>query len=123
MDLAWKNHQIKITGNWTGRWLFLAPDYELWIDDTKLDRRGGPRLNPKLEAIVEDEDGTLHHIAADIISVAGFRPSCQVTVEGEEIASGKIKVQNILNPFLVIFIMVASVTMLYIGPEVLGGYF
>ena len=123
METSWNDHQIKITGNWTGRWLFLAPDYELWIDDTKLDRRGGPRLNPKLEGIVEDEDGTLHHIAAEIVSIIGVRPSVMLTVEGEEIAQGKVKVQNLLNPFLVLFILVAVLAMLYVGPDVLRSYF
>ena len=43
MEADWKDHKIKVTGNWTGRWLYLAPDYELWVDDQKVDRAGGPR--------------------------------------------------------------------------------
>lgn len=123
METEWKGYQISVRGNWTLRWLYLAPDYELWVGETRLDRRGGPRLNPKLEGLIEDKDGTLHHLSADIVSLIGYRPSVQITIEGENIASGKIKVQNFLNPFLVIFILISVVAMFYVGPTVLRDLF
>ncbi|MFU8803096.1 MAG: hypothetical protein ACNA8W_04725 [Bradymonadaceae bacterium] len=119
MEIQWKDHTLKVTGNWTGRWLYLAPDYELWLDDQRLDRSGGPRLRPKLEAIYEDTGGELHHIEADLISIAGIRPLCEISVEGEVIASSRVRVENILNPFLIIVIILSTVVMLYVGPDVL----
>lgn len=119
MQVQWKDHTLKVTGNWTGRWLYLAPDYELWIDDQQLDKSGGPRLRPRLEAIYEDEDGELHHIQADLVSVIGFRPSCQITVEGEELALDNVRVENFLNPFLMLFILASTAVMLMVGPEVI----
>ncbi|QED27288.1 hypothetical protein FRD01_08535 [Microvenator marinus] len=118
MQADWNGHAIKITGNWTFRWLFLAPEYELWIDDQRIDRTGGPRLSPKLEAMVEDE-GEIFHIEADILSIAGWRPKCDLSVGGELLKSDKIEVENFLNPFLVIFILAATSVMLYVGPTVL----
>jgi hypothetical protein len=119
MQTQWKGHTLKVTGNWPGRWLYLAPDYELWLDDQRLDRCGGPRLRPKLEAVYEDESGELHHIEADLISIVGMRPNCTISVEGEVLHSECVRVDNILNPFLMIFIMLATVVMLYVGPDVL----
>ena len=123
MDADWQGHKISVRGNWTARWLWLAPDYELLIDDESVDRAGGPRLHPKLEAVVEDEDGELHHIEAEVLSVIGWRPSCELTVEGEVLESGNINVENFLNPFLILFIVASTVVMLWIGPEVLRKYF
>lgn len=122
MQADWQGHTISVKGNWTARWLWLAPDYELIIDDQRVDRVGGPRLHPKLEAVVEDEEGELHHIEADILSVIGWRPSCELTVEGEVLQSGKIIVENFLNPFLMVFIFASTVVMLWIGPDVLRQY-
>lgn len=119
MQAEWRDHTISVKGNWTARWLWLAPDYELWVDDERVDRIGGPRLHPKLEAVVEDEEGDIHHIEADILSVIGWRPSCELTIEGEPLESGKISVSNFLNPFLIIFIIASTIVMLYIGPDVL----
>lgn len=119
MQVQWKDHTLKVTGNWTGRWLFLAPDYELWLDEQLLDKTGGPRLRPRLEAIYEDEEGELHHIQADLVSVIGFRPSCQITVEGEEVALDHVRVENFLNPFLMLFILISTAIMFMIGPDVL----
>lgn len=123
MDVEWKGHKVKITGNWTGRWLFLAPDYELWVDDQKVDRAGGPRLSPKLEAIIEDEEGAMHHIEAEVLSIVGWKPRVELAIGGEHVASGRIVVENLLNPFLVIFILVSTAVMLYVGPDVLRGLF
>ncbi len=121
MEAEWQDHKITVKGNWTGRWLWLAPDYELWIDDQRVDKTGGPRLHPKLEAVVEDEEGDLHHIEADILSVIGWRPSCELTVEGEVLQSGHVAVENFLNPFLILIIIVSTIVMLYVGPDVLRG--
>lgn len=123
MEAEWNGHKIRIEGNWTARWLYLAPDYELWLDDEKLDRSGGPRLHPKLEAVVEDQEGSIHHIEVDILSIIGWKPDATLMVEGEEIGSGKIPVQNFINPFLVVIILVSTVVMLYLGPSVLRQYF
>ena len=122
MQAEWQGHVISVKGNWTARWLWLAPDYELLIDDEQVDRTGGPRLHPKLEAVVEDEDGELHHIEADILSVIGWRPTCELTVEGEVLQSGNINVENFLNPFLMLVIFASTVVMLWIGPDVLRQY-
>jgi len=122
LQKEWNGHMISVKGNWTARWLWLAPEYELWLDEERLDRAGGPRIHPRLEAMVEDEEGELHHIEADILSLVGFRPSCELTVEGELIANDNIRVENFLNPFLILVIMVSTVVMLYVGPTVLRQY-
>lgn len=123
MQAEWQGHTISVKGNWTARWLWLAPDYELFIDDERVDRTGGPRLHPKLEAVVEDEDGELHHIEADILSVVGWKPSCELTVEGETLASAQIEVENFINPFLILFIFASTIVMMWVGPDVLRSYF
>ncbi|RAL20947.1 hypothetical protein DL240_14840 [Lujinxingia litoralis] len=119
MEVQWRDHTLKVTGDWTLRWLYLAPQYELWLDDQKLDSRGGPRLKPLLEAIYEDEEGELHHIEAELVSVIGYRPYCEIKVEGEVIAADKVRVENFINPFLMLVIMASTVVMLYLGPEVI----
>lgn len=119
MEVQWREHTLRVTGDWTGKWLFLAPEYQLWLDDELLDKSGGPRLSPKMEAIFEDEDGEHHHIEASLVSIIGFRPSCEVTVEGEPLARGNVRVENFLNPFLVVFILVSTAYMFYVGPEVI----
>ena len=119
METQWNGHTLKVTGDWTGRWLYLAPDYELWLDDQRLDRAGGPRVKPHLEAIFEDEDGALHHIEADLVSIVGLRPVCEICVEGDVIATDRVRVQNFLNPFLILVILISTVVMLYVGPEVI----
>jgi hypothetical protein len=119
MEIPWKQHTLKVTGDWPGRWAYLAPDYELWLDDQRLDRSGGLRLRPKLEAIYEDEQGHHHHISAELVSIVGIRPMCEIRVEGEVIASDYVRVANVLNPVLVIFILVCTVVMFYVGPEAL----
>lgn len=122
MQAEWQGHTISVKGNWTARWLWLAPDYELYIDDERVDRTGGPRLHPKLEAVVEDDDGELHHIEAEILSVIGWKPSCELTVEGETVASERIVVDNFINPFLILFIFASTIVMLWVGPDVLRSY-
>lgn len=123
MEAKWKDFTLRVTGDYSGKWLFLAPEYELWIDDQLLDHSGGPRLSPKMEAIFEDEDGSHHHIEASLLSIVGFRPSCEITVEGEPLAAGNVRVQNFLNPFLVIFIIVSTIYMIYVGPDVIRQFF
>lgn len=122
MEFQWKDHTLKVTGNWTARWLFLAPEYELWLDDEVLDRQGGPRLHPLLKAIYEDEDGTLHHIEAELVSIIGFRPQCDIAIEGDVVATDRVTVQNFINPFLVLAILISVGAMIYVGPEVIEQY-
>ncbi len=122
MEAQWKGQTLKVTGNWTARWLFLAPVYQLWLDDQLLDEQGGPRLSPKLEALFEDENGEISHIEADLLSIIGFRPSCEISIEGELLATDHVEVENFLNPFLMLFILAATVAMFYVGPEVLQRY-
>lgn len=122
MNVDWNDHTLEITGDWTGRWLFLAPEYELWLDDQCLDRCGGPRTRPILEALYEEESGEIHHIEAELVSLIGHRPRCQVSVDGELVSSDRVRVQNFLNPFLVISILISTAIMLYLGPEVLARY-
>ena len=119
MEVQWRDHTLRVTGDWNGKWLFLAPEYQLWLDDQLLDRSGGPRLSPKMEAIYEDEEGAHHHIEASLISIIGFRPSCEINVEGEPISIGNVRVENFLNPFLVVFILVSVAYMFYVGPDVI----
>lgn len=119
MEVKWNDHTLKVTGNWTGRWLYLAPDYELWIDDQRIDRSGGPRVRPRLEGVFEDEQGQLHHIEADLVSIVGIRPLCEISVEGNILATDRVRVQNILNPLLLLIIVLSTIVMLYVGPEVL----
>lgn len=123
MQAQWREHTLRVTGDWTHRYLFLAPTYELWLDDVRLDRSGGPRVSPRLEAIFEDEDGELHHIQANLVSIFGFRPSCEITVEGQQLTKGNLRVENILNPILILVILISTSVMLYLGPAVLRGLF
>lgn len=118
MDVQWNDHTLKVTGNWTGRWLFLAPEYQLWLDDQLLDTRGGPRLQPILEAIYEEEDGSRHHIKAELLSIIGFKPRCEILVEDELLASDHVRVENFLNPFLMLVILASTAVMIYVGPDV-----
>ncbi len=119
MQCDWNGYTLEVRGDWTGRWAFLAPEYELWLNDQQLDTGGGPRVSPELEAIFEDTDGDLHHIKASIISIAGIRPRCEITVEGEAVATGRVPVKNILNPLLIMTIIASIAAMVYVGPDVL----
>ena len=135
MESSWNDHAIRVTGNWTARYLFLAPQYELWLDDQRIDLKGGPRLHTTLEAIVEleqdeakggeregDEAVTRHHVEAKVLSIAGIRPLCELFVDGKLIHSERVKVENVLNPFLLLFILAATSWMIYVGPDVLRTY-
>jgi len=128
MQTTWRGHTIKVQGNWVGRYLFLAPEYELWLDDELLDKNGGPRLRPRLEAIIEEDpeddsaDPQRFHIEADILSIIGMRPGCDLIVDGEVINSDTVFVDNKLNPILLLFILGASLWMLYVGPDILRSY-
>lgn len=119
MEYDWHGHTIKITGNWVGKYLYLVPQYELWLDDERLDQIGGPRLRPKLEAIIEDEEGQTHHINVELLSIAGIRPLCTLSIGEEVVMEEKLRVENVLNPFLVLFILASTMVMLYVGPDVL----
>jgi hypothetical protein len=121
MQYEWQDHTIEVTGSWAGKYLYLAPEYTLMLDGDVLESLGGPRMRPELEAIIEDEEGNTHHIKAQLLSLAGFRPMCTLSIGEEIVAEEKIRVQNLLNPFLVLFILLASMGMLYVGPEVIRG--
>jgi len=116
METTWRGHTLSVTGDWTGRWLYMAPQYELKLDGDVLATGGGPKVNHTLEAKFE-EDGTTYVIAADILSVAGVRPACELFIDDDPVASGRVKVANLLNPLLVFFIIAATLTMLYVGPD------
>lgn len=122
LEVQWKGHNLEVSGNWTWRWLYLAPIYELHIDGEFVDRVGGPRVRPRLEAMVEDDDGEIYHIAADLLSLVGFKPTCDVTVDGDPVGSGKLRVDNFINPFLVLIILISTGIMMYVGPDVLRQY-
>jgi hypothetical protein len=119
LEVEWNGHALQVSGNWTWRWLFLAPIYELHIDGEFVDRVGGPRVRPRLEAIVEDENGDIYHIDAQLVSIIGFKPTCEVSVEGEVVDSGRVRVANFLNPFLMLVILISTGVMLYLGPDVI----
>lgn len=125
METKWNEHCVKVTGNWTGRWLFLAPQYELWIDDQRLDLSGGPRIHPKLEGVFIDDRGDEEitcHIEAEILSLFGIRPKCDLFINNELVDSGRVQVENLLNPILLIFIISTVGLMIYLGPKVLRQY-
>jgi hypothetical protein len=122
MEAQWREHTLSVRGDWPARWLFLAPSYELWLDDTLLDKVGGPRMHARLEAIYEDEDGARHLISAEVLSIIGFRPSCELTVGGELLKKERVRVENFINPLLIIFIIGAICSMFIVGPKVLRQY-
>jgi hypothetical protein len=122
LEVEWNGHTIEVSGNWTWRWLYLAPIYELRIDGEFVDRVGGPRTRPRLEAIVEDEDGEVYHIGAELLSLVGYKPSCEISIEGEIVQSGRVRVENFLNPFLVLIIVISTGVMLYLGPDIIQKY-
>ncbi len=122
MQTEWNGYTIEVRGDWTYRWLYLAPEYELFIDDRQVDRTGGPILHPELEGLFEDTDGDVHHIEVEILSIVGYRPDCDITVDGEALTSGSVHVRNVLNPLLSMFILFSTVIMLYLGPSVLRAY-
>ncbi len=122
MKIDWRGHTLEVRGNWTYRWLYLAPEYELLVDGEQIDRTGGPIVRPTLEAKIEDDDGQMHLVEIKLLSIAGFRPRGKFSVDGELLDSGRVPVRNVLNPFLVLIIIASTVIMLYLGPEVLREY-
>lgn len=123
LEVEWKGHTVSVSGDWTWRWLCLAPIYELHIDGEFVDRTGGPRIRPRLQAVIEDEDdGSLYHLEAELLSIVGYRPECTVTVDGDVLTEDRVRVDNVLNPFLVLFIAFATGVILYVGPDALEAY-
>ena len=122
MQVDWQGHQLEVRGDWPARWLFLAPEYILEVDGTEAARSGGPVVRPHLEAMFEDEDGELHHLEAEVLSIVGFRPRCQISVDGDPLETQRVPVRNVLNPFLALVILVSTAIMLYLGPDVLRHY-
>lgn len=122
MQTQWNDHTLEVTGDWTGRWLFLAPEYTLTIDGELLDRLGGPRVHPRLEGQLEYDDGSNHHVEARILSVLGVRPRCELLVDGQPVAEQRVPVANVLNPVLMLVILISAMAMLYVGPDVMRYY-
>lgn len=122
MQVDWQGHQLEVRGDWPARWLYLAPEYILEVDGTEAARSGGPVVRPHLEAMFEDEEGELHHLEAEVLSIVGFRPRCQISVDGDPLETRRVPVRNVLNPFLALIILVSTAIMLYLGPDVLRLY-
>lgn len=118
----WRGHDIAVSGDWTLRWLFLTPTYTLWIDGEKVESVSGPRITPSLDAVLEAPSGEAYHLKATLTSIIGYRPPCKIMIEEEVIAQGDLRVANFLNPFLVLFILIATGAMLYVGPDVVARY-
>lgn len=116
------DHTFEVTGDWTGKWLFLAPQYRLEVDGQLLDELGGPRIRPTLEGDVEFPDGRTRRVQARLVSILGIRPRCEVFVDGQRMADDRVRVDNVLNPFLMLVILISTLVMLYVGPEVLRYY-
>ena len=122
MELQWNDHTLRVTGNFNGTWFFLTPEYQLWIDDECVDSHGVPTTRPRLDVTFEDDDGTQHEIEAELFSIVGFKPRCEVQIDGDLISTDNVRVQNILNPFLVLVIILSMAVMYFVGPEVLRAY-
>ncbi len=122
MQAEWNDHVITVRGSFSYRWFWLAPTYELWIDDTLLDSSSGPVVHPSLEAIYvigEGDDEVSHHIRAELLSILGVRPKCDVLVGDDVITSDRVHVENLINPVLVFVILTSIALMGYIGPDAL----
>lgn len=122
LTTEWRGHDIAVSGDWTLRWLYLTPTYTLWIDGKPIERVSGPSLEPTLEAVLEDDTGEAFQLKATLTSILGYQPPCKIEVEGELLAESDIHVANFLNPFLVLFILIATGTMAYVGPDVVSQY-
>ena len=120
MKTQWNGHTIELRGDWTLRWLYLAPEYELLVDGLRVARAGGPRTKPQLNAVLEDEQGTTHELSASLVSLVGWKPSYTLKIGDEVLSEGQLIVDNILNPILMLFIMISCVIMLYVGPTALA---
>lgn len=122
MKAEFQGHTLEVRGDWTYRWLYLAPEYELLIDGDRVDLGGGLVVRPRLEALLDSGDGEPHLIEVELLSIAGIRPRCELSIDGEIQDTGRVAVRNVLNPFLVLVIIVSTVIMLYLGPDVLRAY-
>jgi hypothetical protein len=122
MQTTWNDRDIEICGDWTARWLYLAPVYELKVDGETVDETSGPFVKPYLETTLQDDADKYHELRVEILSLAGIRPKCDIIVDGDVFDSGRIKVQNLLNPALVFFIVISICFMLLIGPKLLARY-
>jgi hypothetical protein len=119
MEAKWREHTLSVRGDWTAKWLFLAPQYELWIDDKQLATSGGPRMSHRMEAIYEDEAGERHLVSATLTSIIGFRPMCELSVGEQLLKADRVRVDNFINPILILFIIAAVSVMFWVGPQVL----
>ena len=122
MEATWQDHTLEVRGDWTHRWLYLAPEYELYLDGDRVDRGGGLVVRPRLEAMVDTGDDEPHLIEVELLSIVGFHPRCELSIDGEVYETGRVRVRNILNPFLIMIIIVSTAIMLYLGPDVLRAY-
>jgi hypothetical protein len=120
LSTTWRGHDLAVSGDWTLRWLYLTPTYTLWVDGKPVESVSGPRIEPTLDAVLEDESGEAFHLTASLTSIVGYKPPCRISIEDEVIAEGDIRVANFLNPFLVLFMLVAFGVMLYVGPDVIA---
>lgn len=121
MQVEWYDRCVEVEGDWPARWLFLAPDYELYVDGECVDRAGGPIIRPRLAATL-DRDDRQHRVECEILSIAGLHPRCELSVDGESIKTGRVSMRNILNPILALIILISTGIMLYLGPTVLRAY-
>lgn len=122
LSTQWRGHDIAVSGDWTLRWLYLTPTYTLWVDGNPVESLSGPRIEPSLDAVLEDETGEAFHLNATLTSIVGYKPPCKISIEEEVIAEGDLRVANFINPFLVLFILIATGVMIYVGPDVLAQY-
>jgi hypothetical protein len=122
MEIEWQDHTIEIRGDWTIRWLYLSPTYELYFDGERVDTAGGPFPRPRLQAEYRGEDGISHQIEAELLSIFGVRPYCEVDIDGDAVGEGNVHVENVLNPLLMLFILAGTAVMIYLGPSVLRAY-
>ncbi|MFB6372103.1 MAG: hypothetical protein ABEN55_03080 [Bradymonadaceae bacterium] len=122
MRADFHGHTLEVRGDWTYRWLYLAPDYELLLDGDRVDLGGGLVVRPRLEAMVDTGDDQPHLIEVELLSIAGLRPRGELSIDGEVVETGRVPVRNVLNPFLVLVIIVSTAIMIYLGPDVLRAY-
>lgn len=123
LDVRWRDHHIAVTGDWTWRWLFLAPTYTLWVDGNPVDRVCGPSTQPQLVAVLEDDSANTHRLCANLTSIIGYRPPCTIRLDDTDLAAGDLRVANFLNPFLMLFILGGLGLFIYLGPNVLARLF
>jgi hypothetical protein len=117
LEVRWRDRTLRVCGDWTIRWLFLAPTYQLMMDDRILATSGGPSTKPCLEASILEGDGSQLLVSAELFSVVGYRPTCQILVDGEVLADGHVRVSNFLHPMLVLFVVISAIAIWYLGPK------